>query len=51
MTKHTYIIKYKEKGKEWGSTSYTSPEPVTQEYLIQFFGLWECEDYLIEEKN
>ena len=47
---HTYIIKNKEFGREWSSTSYSSPEPVTKEYLIQFFGLDECEDYLIEEK-
>jgi len=46
----TYIIKYKEFGRDWSSTSYTSPEPVTKEYLIQFFGLAECEDYQIEEK-
>ena len=45
----TYIIKYKEQGKEWCSTSYTDPEPVSKEYLIQFFGLDKCEDYLIEE--
>lgn len=50
MTNYTYIIKYKEFGREWGSTSYSSPEPVTKEYLIQFFGLEECEDYNIEEK-
>lgn len=47
---HTYTIKYKEFGREWNSTSYSSPEPVTNEYLIQFFGLEECEDYSIEEK-
>lgn len=51
MTEHTYIINYKEFGREWGSTSYTSPEPVTKEYLIEFFGLEECEDYTIEEKH
>ena len=50
---HTYIIKYKEPGqKTWGQTSYSSPEPVSKEYLIEFFGLEkECEDYLIEEKQ
>ena len=48
---HTYIIKYKEYGREWSSTSYTTPRPVTKEYLIQFFGLDECEDYIIEEKD
>ena len=49
---HTYIIKYLEPGKKtWGQTSYTSPEPVTKKYLIDFFGLTECEDYLIEEKH
>lgn len=51
MTSYTYIIKYKEYGKEWSSTSYSSPEPVTKEYLIDFFGLTECEDYLIEKKH
>ena len=48
---HTYIIKFKEFGREWSSTSYSSPEPVSQEYLVEFFGLNECEDYLIKEKH
>ena len=47
----TYIIKYKEFGRDWSSTSYTSPEPVTEDYLISFFGLHECEDFTIELKN
>ncbi len=47
----TYIIKYKEFGREWSSTSYTSPEPVTEDYLIEFFGLHECEGFVIEKKN
>ena len=47
---YTYTIKYKEPGRAWSQTSYTSPEPVSKEYLIEFFGLEECEDYLIEEK-
>lgn len=47
----TYIIHFKEKGRDWGWTSYLSPEKVTKEYLIQFFGLDECEDYFIEEKE
>ena len=51
MTNYTYIINYKEPGREWSSTSYTSPEPVSKDYLIEFFGLEECEDYLIEEKH
>ena len=51
MTQYTYSINYKEPGREWSSTSYTSPEPVSQDYLIDFFGLEECEDYLIEEKH
>ena len=47
-----YIINYKEFGADhWGSTSYTSSEPVSKEYLIEFFGLGECEDYRIEEQN
>ena len=48
---YTYIIRYKEYGREWSSTSYSAPQPVTEKYLIEFFGLDECEDYLIEEKH
>lgn len=52
MANYIYIIRYKEHGREdWGSTSYTAATPVTKEYLIQFFGLEECEDYSIEEKH
>ena len=47
----TYIIKFKEFGRNWSSTSYTSPEPVTEDYLIEFFGLHECEDFTIEQEN
>ena len=47
----TYIIKYKEFGRDWSSTSYTSPEPVTEDYLIEFFGLHKCEDFVIEKEN
>lgn len=47
----TYIIKYKEYGRDWSSTSYTSPEPVSTKFLISFFGLEECEDYDIEVEN
>lgn len=47
----TYLIKYKEFGREWSHTSYTSPEPVTEDYLISFFGLHECEDFIIEQEN
>ena len=47
----TYIIKYKEFGRDWSSTSYTSPEPVTEDYLIEFCGLHECEDFVIEKEN
>lgn len=46
-----YIIHYKEFGRDWSSTSYTTPETVTEEFLIDFFGLDECEDYTIEEEN
>lgn len=47
-----YIIHYKEFGADhWGKTSYTSSEPVSKEYLIEFFGLEECEDFSIEEEN
>lgn len=45
----TYIINYKEYGRGWSRTTYTTPETVTREYLISFFGLEECEDYNIEE--
>lgn len=50
---HTYIIKFKEVGREWNSTTYTSPDPVSKEYLIRFFGLKESdvEEYTIEQKN
>ena len=44
----TYIIKYKEFNRDWSSTSYTTPEEVTEEFLISFFGLDECEDFVIE---
>ena len=47
----TYIIKYKEFGRDWSSTTYTSPEPVTEDYLIEFFGLHECEDFVIDNEN
>ena len=47
----TYIIKYKEFDRDWGVTSYTSPEPVTEAFFISFFGLYECEDFIIEQKK
>lgn len=47
----TYIINYKEKGRNWSQTSYTCQEPVSDQYLIDFFGLTECEDYKIELKK
>lgn len=47
----TYIIKYKEYGRRWSKTSYTCQEPVSEEFLIEFFGLDECEDYRIELNN
>ncbi len=47
----TYLIKYKEFGRAWSSTSYTSSEEVTEAYLIDFFGLHECEDFAIEQEN
>ena len=40
-------IKYLESDGIWRETSHTSPEDVTDEYLIKFFGLEECEDYEI----
>ena len=48
---HTYIIHYKEFGRPWSSTTHVSPDPKTEEYLIDFFGLNECEDFRIEEKE
>ncbi len=47
----TYLIKYKEFGRDWSNTSYTSPEPVSEDFLISFFGLRECEDFIIEQEN
>lgn len=47
----TYIIKYKEFGRDWSSTTYTTPGTVSEDYLIEFFGLKECEDFIIEEEN
>ena len=47
----TYIIKYKEYGREWSSTSYMTPETVREDFLIDFFGLHECEDFTIEQEN
>lgn len=48
-----YIIKFKEVGREWSSTSYLCQEPVTEEFLISFFGLKEedVEAYQIEVEN
>jgi hypothetical protein len=46
---HTYTIRYKEFGRPWSSTKYSSPEPVTFDFLYEFFGLHECEDYEIKE--
>ena len=46
----TYIIQFKEAG-EWKRTTYTCEEEVSYDYLIDFFGLTECEDYIIEEEN
>ena len=51
MKNYIYIIRYKEYGRTWSSTSYSSNQPVTKEYLIQFFGLWECEDFEIIDNN
>lgn len=47
---YKYHIKYKEFGRKWSSTYYTSPVPKTRGFLIDFFGLDECEDYEIEEE-
>lgn len=48
-----YIIHYKEKGRDWSQTSYTSPEPVTRDYLIEFFGLdkEDIENFIIEQED
>lgn len=45
---YTYIIKYKEFNRGWSSTTYTTSEPKTKRFLIEFFGLKECEEYKIE---
>ena len=50
----TYIINYKEKGRDWSQTSYTSPEPVTRDFLIEFFGLKgeeDIENFFIEPEE
>lgn len=49
----TYTIKYKEVGRKWSKTTYTSPKPVTEEYLIEFFGLKgeDVEEFLIETET
>ena len=47
----TYMIKYKEFNKDWSSTTYTTPEEVSEDYLIEFFGLHECEAFVIEKGN
>lgn len=46
---NTYVIHYKEPGKNWSRTSYTTPDEVTDEFLVDFFGLDDCEDYRIEK--
>lgn len=49
----TYIIKFKEVGREWSSTTYTCSEPVSEDFLADFFGLRrdDVEDFAIETKN
>lgn len=47
----TYIIRYKEFNKDWSSTTYTTPDEVSEAFLISFFGLHECEDFVIEQEN
>jgi len=44
-----YKISYKEFNREWSSTYYESPIPVSEDYLIKFFGLNECEDFRIRK--
>lgn len=46
----TYIIYYKDQftNGHWSSTTYTTPDPVSREFLIDFFGLNECIEYRIE---
>lgn len=48
-----YIIKYKERGDKWRTTSYTSNGETSYEYLVSFFGLREddIEDFRIEIDN
>lgn len=40
-------IRYQEDDMVWRETSYTSPHEVTDEFLVEFFGLDECNDYEI----
>ena len=48
-----YIIHYKEKGRNWSQTSYSSPEPVARDFLIEFFGLKgeDIENFFIEQED
>lgn len=48
---HTYKISYKDQftNGKWSSTTYSSPEEVSNKFLIEFFGLHECEEYKIEK--
>lgn len=44
---HKVIIRYLENDGIWRETSYSSPDEVSDELLIWFFGLKECKDYKI----
>lgn len=50
---HTYKITYKDSFTRgnYSETTYTSPEPVSRKFLIDFFGLEndDVEDFTIEE--
>lgn len=47
----TYKISFKDSmtNGNWSSTTYTSPTPKDKKFLIDFFGLKECEEYKIEQ--
>lgn len=46
-----YLIRFKEFGRKWSSTSYSAPYPVSEDYLVNFFALYECEEYEIVKED
>lgn len=47
-----WILKYKDKwtNGNWSTCSYTGDEYVTEEYLKKFWGVDECEEYILTKK-